>query len=101
MTATVGLLVRVEAKPDKVAQVEAMLKSVVDLVRAEGRAAAWFALRLGPTTFAIYDAFANDAERQAHLDANGEALRNAGADLFTEPPTIEHVDILASLLPGQ
>lgn len=75
---TVGLFIRVEAKPDKVEDVEATLKSVVDQVRAEGKAVAWFGLRLGPTTFAVYDAFANDADRQAHLEANGEALRRAG-----------------------
>jgi quinol monooxygenase YgiN len=97
---TVGLWVRVEAKPDKVAEVEATLKSVVDQVRHEGKAVVWFALRLGPTTFAIYDAFADNADRQAHLDANSAALHEAGATLFTEPPVIEHVDIVASLLPG-
>jgi quinol monooxygenase YgiN len=98
---SVGLFIRVEAKPDKVPEVEATLKSVVDLVRAEGKAVVWFGLRLGPTSFAIYDAFANDADRQAHLEANGPALRAAGAELFVEPPTIEHVDIVASLLPGE
>jgi quinol monooxygenase YgiN len=98
---TVGLLIRVEAKPDKVAEVEAALKSAVAPVRAEGKAVVWFGLRLGPTTFAIYDAFANDDDRQAHLKANFEALRAAGAELFAEPPTVEHIDIVASLIPGE
>lgn len=98
---TVGLFVRVEAKPDKAAEVEAMLTSAVDLVRKEGKAVAWFALRLGPTTFAVYDAFASDADRQAHLEANGAALRAAGAELFAEPPAIEYVDVVAGLLPGE
>ena len=98
---TVGLFIRIEAKPDKVAEVEATLKSVVDLVRQEGKAVVWFGLRLGPTTFAIYDAFANDADRHAHLEANGEALRAAGAELFAESPSIEHVDVIAAKLPGE
>jgi quinol monooxygenase YgiN len=98
---TKGLFIRVEAKPDKVEEVEERFKQVVDIVRKEGKAAAWFALRLGPTTFAIYDAFYNDADRQAHLDANGPALRTAGAELFAEPPTVEHIDVVASLLPGE
>jgi quinol monooxygenase YgiN len=98
---TVGLFIRVEAKPDKVQEVEERFKSVLDIVRAEQKAVAWFALRLGPTTFAIYDAFANDADRQAHLAANGPALRAAGAELFIEPPAVEQIDVVASLLPGE
>lgn len=98
---TVGLFIRVEAKPDKVQEVEERFKVVLDIVRAEGKAVAWFALRLGPTTFAIYDAFANDADRQAHLAANLPALRAAGEELFTGPPVVEHIDVVASLLPGE
>lgn len=98
---TVGLFIRVEVKPDKVEEAEERFKSVVEIVRKEGKAVAWFALRLGPTSFAIYDAFADDSDRQAHLEANLPALRAAGADLFTEPPTVEHIDVVASLLPGE
>ncbi len=98
---TVGLLVRVEARPDRVAEVEAKLKEVVDIVRAEGKAVVWFALRLGPTSYAIYDAFRNEADRQAHLDVNGPALRAAGAELFVDEPEIQDVDIIASLLRGE
>lgn len=98
--ATVGLFVRVEAKPDKVGEVEALLKSAVDKIREEGRAVVWFGLRLGPTTFAIYDAFADDADRQAHFEGNAEGLREAGADLFVAPPAFERIDVLASVVPG-
>jgi quinol monooxygenase YgiN len=97
---TVGLSIRVEARPDKVDEVEARFKDVVEIVREEGKAVVWFALRLGPTTFAIYDAFADDADRRAHLEANLPALRAAGADLFAEPPTVEHIDVVAGLIPG-
>ena len=79
---TVGLFIRVEARPDKADEVEERFKDVVEIVRKEGKAVVWFALRLGPTTFAIYDAFADDADRRAHLEANLPALRAAGADLF-------------------
>lgn len=96
-----GLLVQVEARPDKVPEVEAMLKSVVDRVREEGLAVVWFALRLGPTSFAIFDAFTSDADRDAHLRANGDALRAAGAELFTGSPSVERVDVVAAKLPGE
>lgn len=98
---TTGLLVQVEAKPDRVTEVEAMLKSVVDRVREEGLAVVWFALRLGPTTFAIFDAFTSDADRDAHVKANGDALRTAGAELFAGSPSIERVDVVAAKLPGE
>lgn len=98
---TVGLVVRVEAKPDKVSEVAAMLASVVDRVREEGLAVVWFGLRLSPTTFAIFDAFTSEADRDAHLKANGDALRVAGAQLFSEPPSIEYVDVVAAKLPGE
>ncbi|HWD79043.1 MAG TPA: antibiotic biosynthesis monooxygenase [Kribbella sp.] len=97
---TVGLLIRIEARPGRADEVEARFKEVVDIVRAEAKAVAWFALRLGPTSFAIYDVFANDDDRQAHLDANGPALRAAGADLFVDEPEVQYVDVVASLLPG-
>ena len=97
---SVGFLIRVEAKPDRVAEVEAMLKSAVDHVRAEGQAAVWFGLRLGPTTFAIFDAFADEANRDAHWAANGATLTGpAAAELFTKSPAIERVDVVAAMLP--
>jgi quinol monooxygenase YgiN len=99
--ATVGLLVKVEARPGKVTEVEAMLASVVDRVREEGLAVAWFGLRLGPATFAIFDAFTSEADRDAHLEANGDALRAAAAELFTGPPSIEYADVVAATLPGE
>lgn len=76
------------------------LKSVVDRVREEGLAVVWFGLRLSPTTFAIFDAFTSEADRDTHLKANGEALRATGAELFTGPPSIENVDVVAALLQG-
>lgn len=95
---TVGLFIRVEAKPDRVPEVEALLKSAVDHVREEGLAAVWCALRVGPTTFAVFDAFANEADREAHMEANAQALR---AELFAGPPVIEHADVITAMLPGE
>ncbi|MDT4913462.1 MAG: hypothetical protein QOC66_2590 [Pseudonocardiales bacterium] len=95
-----GFLIRVEAKPDKVPDVEAMLKSAVDHVRREGLAVVWFALRLGPTTFAIFDAFADVADREAHWDANGKTLSGAAAaGLFAASPSVDRVDVVAARLP--
>jgi quinol monooxygenase YgiN len=98
---SVGFFVRVEAKPDKVPEVEAMLRSAVDHVRREGLAVVWFALRLGPTTFAIFDAFVDEAGREAHWEANGETLTGtAAAELFAGSPSVQRVDVVAAMLPA-
>jgi quinol monooxygenase YgiN len=99
---TVGLFIRVEAKPDKVSEVEAMLKSAVAHVRKENLAVVWLALRLGPTTFAIVDAFVDEAGRQAHWEANGKTLSGAtAAELFAGSAAVERVDVVAAMLPGE
>jgi quinol monooxygenase YgiN len=71
------------------------------LVQQEPATIAWFGIRLGPTTFAIFDAFADDAGRDAHLSGKvAKALMEKAPDLLAEPPKIEKADVLADRLPG-
>jgi quinol monooxygenase YgiN len=96
---TVALFVRLEAKPGKEAAVEAFLKSALPLVEAEPATAVWFGIRLGPSTFGIFDAFPDEAGRQAHLTGKvAAALMANAADLLSTPPVIENVDVLAAKL---
>jgi quinol monooxygenase YgiN len=95
-----ALLVRLEAKPGKEADVADFLRSALPLVQAEPDTTAWFGIQLGPTTFGIFDAFPNEAGRQAHLAGKvAKALNERGDELFAGPPTIEKVDVLAAKLP--
>lgn len=95
----VALLVRLEAKPGKEAEVESFLKSGLSLVEQEPATVAWFGIRLGPSTFGIFDAFPDESGRQAHLAGQvAAALMAKAADLFSQPPVIEKVDILAAKL---
>jgi quinol monooxygenase YgiN len=97
---TVALLVRLEAKPGKEAEVESFLRGGLPLVQDEPATTAWFGIRLGPSTFGIFDAFPNEAGRQAHLSGKvAAALMAKASELFAKPPTIEKVDILAAKLP--
>ncbi|MEK6304077.1 MAG: antibiotic biosynthesis monooxygenase [Acidobacteriota bacterium] len=97
---TTALLVRLEAKPGKEAEVESFLKSGLAIVEEEPATIAWFAIRLGPSTFGIFDAFPDDAGRQAHLSGRvAAALMAKAADLLSQPPAIEMVDVLAAKLP--
>ena len=98
---TVALLVRLEAKPGKEADVENFLRGGLALVQVEPATTTWYALKLGPSTFGIFDTFPDDAGRQAHLSGRvAAALMAQAAELLAQPPTIEQVDILAAKLPG-
>ena len=97
----VALLVRLEAKPGKEAEVEAFLRSGLPIVQDEPATVAWFGIKLGPSTFGIFDAFPNEAGRQAHLTGRvAAALMAKAAELLAKPPSIEKVDVLAAKLPG-
>ena len=96
----VALLVRLEAKPGKEAEVESFLRSGLPIVQGEPATTAWFAIRFGPSTFGIFDAFPNDAGRQAHLSGRvAAALMAKASDLLSKPPVIEKLDVLAAKLP--
>ena len=96
----VALLVRLEAKHGKEPEVESFLKSGLAIVEEEPATTAWFAIRMGPSTFGIFDAFPDEAGRQAHLTGRvAAALMAKAADLFAQPPVIEMVDVLAAKLP--
>jgi len=98
----VALLVRLEAKPGKEAEVENFLNSGLSLVEEEPDTTAWFAIRIGQSTFGIFDAFPNEEGRQAHLAGKvAAALKERGDELFAEPPNIEKVDVLAAKLPDK
>ena len=96
----VALWVRLEAKPGKEPEVESFLRNGLPIVQQEPATTAWFAIRLGPSTFGIFDAFPDEAGRQAHLAGKvAAALKEKAAELFARPPVIEKIDVLASKLP--
>jgi quinol monooxygenase YgiN len=96
-----ALFVRLEARPGKEEDVRRFLLDGLPLVEQEAATAAWFALRLGPSTFGIFDAFADEQGRQAHLAGQvAAALMARASELFASPPSIEKVDVLAAKLPG-
>ncbi len=94
-----GLLVRLQAKPGKEADVAAFLKQGLPLAQQEPATTAWFALQLGPSTFGIFDVFPDESGRQAHLSGPiAAALMAKASELLAQPPVIENVDILAAKL---
>ncbi len=90
-----------EAKPGKEQEVEDFLKSALPLAQAEEGTTTWFALKIGPSTFGIFDTFADDAGREAHLSGEiAKALFAKAEELFAKPPEIDKVSILAAKVPG-
>lgn len=99
---SVALFVKLDAKPGKEKDVEAFLKGGLAIVQEEPATTAWFAIRMGPSTFGIFDAFPDEAGRQAHLSGRvAAALMAKAADLLAKPPSIEKIDVLAAKLPGR
>jgi quinol monooxygenase YgiN len=95
----VGLFVRLEAKPGKEKDVETFLRGGRALVDQEPGTTAWFAIRLGPSTFGIFDVFQDEKGRQAHLSGEvAKALMAKASELFAKPPAIEKADVLAAKL---
>ena len=98
--ATLSLYVKMNAKPGKEGDVEAFLKSAQPLVDAEPGTIAWFAIKIGPGKYAIFDIFENEAGRNAHLNGRvAEALFAKAPELFSEKPSVDKPDILAAKLP--
>src|SRR5271165_4214284 len=96
-----ALWAMLEAKPGKEKEVEEFLKSALPLAEGEPGTTSWYALKLGPSKFGIFDTFKDEAGRNAHL--NGEiakALFAKAADLFSKEPDIHKPEILAEKVPG-
>jgi quinol monooxygenase YgiN len=91
-----ALLARLEAKPGKEQELQDFLKSALPLAEAEQETIRWYALQIGPSTFGIFDTFAAEEGRQAHLDGEIAAALMANAStLLAKDPVIEKVSLLA------
>jgi quinol monooxygenase YgiN len=98
---TVGFLIRFEAKPGKEADVERALKGALAAAQEEPATIAYFLIRLGPSTFGVFDAFPDEERRLSHYNARWPQLQERAKALFVEGSLVmEKVDILGAKLPG-
>jgi quinol monooxygenase YgiN len=98
---TRSLFVRLEAKPGREDAVEAFLKQGLQMANDEKTTRVWFSLRLGKSTFAIFDAFDDEAGRQTHLDGPiAKALLANAPELLAGAPVIEPLDVLGAKVPA-
>jgi quinol monooxygenase YgiN len=96
----VALLVRLEAKKGKEMEVEKFLRNGLSIVENEPATVTWYAVRFGPSTFGIFDTFPDNNGREAHLSGEvAKALKERSSELFSQPPVIEKLDVLAVKVP--
>lgn len=94
-----GLFIRLEAKPGREKDVAAFLAQGLQMAQQEKTTPLWFSLRLGPTTFAVFDAFNDEAGRQAHLTGPiAKALMANVPDMLSAPIAIEKTEVLGTKL---
>jgi quinol monooxygenase YgiN len=97
MALTLGILALLQAKPGREADVAAFLESGRPIVEQEEGTRVWYAFRVDEHTFGIFDAFEDEAGRQAHLSGQiPAALAKVGPDLLAQAPDIRTVDVLAT-----
>lgn len=90
-----ALFARLEARPGKEQEVADFLHAGLAMANQEAATPIWFALKLSPSTFGVFDAFESEAGRQAHLDGPiAQALMAKGEQLFARPPSIEPIEVL-------
>lgn len=99
--AKLALWVPLEAKPGKEAEVEKFLQSGLALVEQEPGTTSWFAVRMGPTSFGIFDSFDDEKGREAHLNGKvAAALMEKAGELLAKPPQIHKIDVIGAKLPS-
>ena len=96
----IGLLVRIEAKPEYADQIEAMLRGAQELAEQEQGTVAWFAFRQDATTFGVFDTFDDEQGRQRHLEGRiAAALGEIAQTMLSSAPVISPVDLLGVKVP--
>lgn len=97
---SVGFMVHIEAKAGREEEVASLLRGAIAQINEEHDTIVWLALRIGPTAFAVVDAFAHEEGRQAHLEAGRKRLAEAaGDDLFVDMPRLVPTQVIAAKLP--
>lgn len=98
--ANVALWVQLEIKNGKEAEIETLLRECRDIAIKEKGTFSWYALKLGATSYGIFETFKTNKERESHLAGEmAKKLEQKGQELLQKPPTIERIDVIASKLP--
>jgi quinol monooxygenase YgiN len=95
--AKLAIWAQLEAKSGREQEVEEFLKSAQPLAEKEKGTLTWYAVKIGPSKYGIFDTFPDEAGRDAHLSGEiAKALMAKAKDLFAKDPEIHKIDVLAS-----
>jgi quinol monooxygenase YgiN len=90
-----ALFARLEAKPGRETDVANFLQQGLQLANQEATTPIWFALKLGPSTFGVFDAFHDEQGVQNHLTGPiAKALFGPALELLAKEPAIDRIDVL-------
>ncbi|HWZ97547.1 MAG TPA: antibiotic biosynthesis monooxygenase [Candidatus Dormibacteraeota bacterium] len=96
-----AIWVQLNAKPGKEAEVEKFLQSAQPLAERESETITWYAVKMAPGSYGIFDTFADDSGRNAHLTGDiAKALFARAEELFAAPPEVHKLEVLAAKVPG-
>ena len=94
-----AILANIEAKPQHTADVEALLSGAIELANQEAGTTSWYAFKLSETRFGIFDTFANEEGRQAHLNGDiAKALLGKADEWLAKAPDLFMAYVLAAKL---
>jgi len=97
-----ALWVVLESKPGKEKEVEDFLRGALPLAEAEAGTITWYAAKIGPSKYAIFDTFHAEEARKAHLNGRiAKALFEKGKELFTRDPEVLQLSVLAAKGPSE
>jgi quinol monooxygenase YgiN len=92
-----ALWAELNAKPGKEKELEDFLKSAQPLAEREKDTVSWYAVKMGPANFGIFDTFADDAGRNAHLSGDiAKTLFAKAPELLANEPKIHKIEVIAA-----
>jgi quinol monooxygenase YgiN len=82
-------------------EVANFLKSAQNLAEREQGTITWYAMRMGASKFGIFDTFADEKGREAHVDGEiAKQLFSRSQELFAKDPQVHKLDLLGAKVPG-
>jgi quinol monooxygenase YgiN len=92
-----AIWVMLRAKPGREQDVEAFLNQGATMAGDEPQTVTWYGVKMAPGMYGVFDTFADEAGRDAHLDGDiAKALMAKAPELFANDIKVEMMEIISS-----
>jgi quinol monooxygenase YgiN len=91
----IGILALIEAKPGKGPDLRELLKNAREVAAAEQGTVTWYAFKVNDETYGIFDTFADEDSRIAHINGEIPKALASNAEILAGEPDIQTIDIVA------